>query len=301
MSAPGLMYIMYSCTRPARVKGDSKVTARSFRALGIASVLAMVMFALMGCGSSGSDTGQLQVSLVDAPIDADEVNVDISSVQVHNNTSGWVTLKSFDPSLRVNLLDYRTGGSSLLLADEPLQAGHYTQIRLMLSSAEIVIGDQTYPVDLTNVAQTGVRCNRAFTVADGELVALVLDFNAGKSFVNNPPGSDDYKLHPVMTMSPVNIATEVIGKVEVRDAMDNVLPLPDGTTVDVYTQGHIGDADYLVSGAFVETDGTFRIAVLAQGTYDFRVTAGTATKDLLNTVITPPSTDLGTIPVLALP
>ncbi len=56
-----------------------------------------------------------------------------------------------------------------------------------------------------------------------------------------------------------------------------------------------------MSGALVETDGTFRIAVLAQGTYDFRVTAGAATKDLLNTVVTPPSTDLGTIAVLALP
>lgn len=279
------------------------MVTKTARSLGAVFLVALAICMLAGCGGggAGSGTGQLRVSLVDAPLNADSINVDIASVQVHSDSGGWVTVQSYNPSLSVNLLEYSTAGSALLLADVPFKAGHYTMVRLMLSSASIVVGGQTHAVDLTNVTQTGVKCNGQFTVADGSLVAIKLDFNAGKSFVNDPPGSENYKLHPVMTMSPVDIAAEVVGKVELKDASDAVLPIPDGTTVDVYSQGHVGDAAYLISGATVAADGTFRIAVLPQGTYDFRITAGTATKDLLTISVAPPSTDLGVITIQASP
>lgn len=269
------------------------------QALCVAAATVLILGGLAGCGGSGggstTGTGTIRVSLVDAPANAEAVNVDISSLQVHSSGSGWVTVKDYSPALRVNLLDYRSAGNALLLADAPLQTGHYTMVRLMLSSAEVVIGGQSYAVDMSNVAQTGVKCNGQFTVAAGQLVALILDFNAGKSVVESPSGSDNYKLHPVMTMSPVNIASEVIGKVEVKDAEGNALPVAEGSTVDAYVQGHVGDAAYLVNGTAVAADGTFRIAVMAQGVYDFRVTAGTLTQDLTSVSVNPPQTDLGTI------
>lgn len=266
----------------------------------ILAVMIAAAFVLAGCGGGGnnSGTGTLRVSLMDAPLDADKIYVDITSVQVHSDTEGWVTVKEFTPAQHVNLLDYSTDGNSLMLAEAPLKAGHYTMIRLMLSSASIVVGGETYPVDISNVTSTGVKCNGQFTVGDNQLMALMLDFNAGKSFVNNPVGSTNYKLHPVMVMSPVNMATVVTGTVAVKNADSTAAPIPDGTTIDVYTQGHVGEADYLVSGAEVDlTTGDFRISMLPQGTYDFRVTAGTVTKDLLATSVNPPSTDLGTIEV----
>ena len=257
------------------------------------------LFALAGCGGGGGSTGtgSLQVSLMDAPLNADKIYVDITSVQAHSVTDGWVTLKEYSPALHVNLLDYSTGGASLMLADVPLKAGTYTMIRLMVSASSIVVGGQSHDVDITNVTSTGVKCNGQFTVNTGQLMALILDFNAGKSFVNNPPGSANYKLHPVMAMSPVNVATEVTGIVEVKDASSAVVAIPDGTTVDVYTAGHIGDANYLVNGALVETNGEFKIGMIPQGTYDFRVTAGTTTTDLVATTVNPPTTDIGKITV----
>ncbi len=271
------------------------------RILSVFMVLAIgAMFALIGCGGGGgetSGTGTLKVNLMDAPLDAEKIYVDITSVQVHSVTDGWVTVKSYSPALHVNLLDYRTTGTSLLLADVPLKAGQYTMVRLMVSAASIEISGQSHVVDITNVMSTGVKCNGQFTVNNGELMALILDFNAGKSFVNNPPGSANYKLHPVMAMSPVNVATEVTGTVEVLDSGSNVVAVPDGTVVDVYTTGHVGDVNYLVSGAVVETNGEFRIGMIPQGTYDFRATAGTATQDVLAKTVNPPTTDIGKITV----
>jgi hypothetical protein len=264
----------------------------SFMAL--AGMLALALWALAGCGGSSSGTGQLQVRLVDAPLAADEVNVTITGIQVHETGGGWVTVKEYDPPLEVNLLEYASSGQSLLLADEPLDAGHYTMVRLMLSSAEVVIGSGTFPVDLTNVEQTGVKCNGQFTVEEGQLMALMLDFNAASSFVDT--GGGTYMLHPVMTMSPVDIATQVTGKVEFQDGSGNPIALPADVTVRLYLPDHAGDDAYLVGNVSVETDGSFELDVIAQGTYDLQVyQADTAVKTVEDVIITAPTTDLGTI------
>ena len=260
--------------------------------IALAGLLALAVWALAGCGGSSSGTGQLQVRLIDAPLTADEINVSIASVQVHAAGGGWQTLKEFDPPLEVNLLEYASG-QSLLLADEPLDAGHYTMVRLMLSSANIVVnpGDDPVPVDLTNVEQTGVKCNGQFTVESGQLLALTLDFNAGRSFVDT--GGGTYMLHPVMTMSPDTDATLASGKVE----FEGQTTVPDNVTVNLYTPDHPGEVDFLVASADVSTtDGSFQFGMVAQGTYDLQVYQGdTAVKTVEDVIITAPTTDLVTI------
>jgi len=266
-----------------------------FRFIALAGILILAAWALAGCGGDSSGTGQLQVRLVDAPLAADAINVMITSIQVHESGGGWVTVKEFpSDNPPINLLDYSSGKGSLLLADEPLDAGHYTMVRLMLSSAEVVIGSETHPVDLTNVEQTGVKCNGQFTVEEGQVMALILDFNAASSFVDT--GGGTYMLHPVMTMSPVDIATQVTGKVEFQDGSGNPIALPADVTVRLYLPDHAGDDAYLVGSVSVETDGSFELDVIAQGTYDLQVYQGTTlVKTVEDVIITAPTTDLGTI------
>jgi hypothetical protein len=240
------------------------------RRLGVAAVVGIAAIAawmLIGCGgSSGGGTGQIQISLVDAPLAADAVYVDIASVQVHSAGDGWITLKEYSPALHVDLLQYSTGGESLMLADCPLGAGHYTMVRLMLTAAEVVVGGQPHQVDLQNVEQTGVKCNGQFTVEEGGLMALILDFNAERSFVAT--GSGDYMLHPVMSMSPVNVAATVTGSVQFQGGSGTP---PFSTVINLYTPGHVGEADFLVASTSLGADGAFTFDVVAQGTYDLEV------------------------------
>lgn len=259
------------------------------------AVLAAVIWILIGCGESASSAGggQIKVSLIDSPMNADEVNVSISSIQVHKSGGGWVTVKEYKPALSVNLLEYRNGGSSLTLADCPLAAGHYTMIRLMLSGAEVVTGGQHSPVDLQDVAQTGVKCSGEFTIEDDQPTALVLDFNADRSFVHQ--GGNRYVLRPVLAMSPSNIASAVTGKAQLPE----VFPAQstDGWVANIYQPGHAGDPDYLVAGADVSPqDGSFRFDVVPQGRYDLQIVAKdrviVTTKDV---VVTAPATYLGVI------
>lgn len=284
-------------------RNRKKMFKRCLSILTVAVLLIAFTWVLTGCGGSGSNsgTGSIKISLVDAPLNADEVYVDIQSVQVHNAGSGWTTVKEYPTPLHVNLLDYSKDGNSLLLAESPLSAGHYTMVRLMLTAAQVVVGGQTYDVDINDVKQTGVKCNGEFTVADNSLVALILDFNAGRSFVKT--GNNTYKLHPVMTMSPVNVAAELTGKVELKDAQGAVLPTPDNLIVNVYRNGHV-EGDLPISSTTVDdTNGTFRFAVLIKGTYDIEVLQGDETNGFTSlykqtgVVVTTPSTDIGTITI----
>lgn len=261
------------------------------RQVALAGMLILAAWALAGCGGSSSGTGHLQVRLVDAPLVADQVNVSIASVQVHAAGGGWVTVKEFDPPKPVNLLEFAAGsGKSLLLADEPLEAGHYTMIRLLLSSATVVVGGVSHDVDLTNVEQTGVKANGEFTVESGQLLALTLDFNAERSFVGT--GSGTYMLHPVMTMSPDTDATLVNGVVDFEGSDAELVDV----TVKLYTPDHAGDEAFLIAEIAVGPDGTFLSGIVPQGTYDLQVYQGTTlVKTVEDVIITPPTTDLGTI------
>lgn len=278
-------------------KGKMFMAVLRLRQVALAGMLILAAWALAGCGGSSGGTGHLQVRLVDAPLVADEVNVTITSVQVHAAGGGWVTVKEFSPPLEVNLLDYSSGKGSLLLADEPLEAGHYTMVRLILSSASIVLtpGGDPVPVDITNVEQTGVKCNGEFTVESGQLLALTLDFNAASSFVNT---GGSYLLHPVMTMSPDLDATLVSGIVDFEGSDAELVDV----TVKLYTPDHAGDDAFLIASIAVNPDGTFVSGIVPQGTYDLQVYQGTtAVKTVEDVIITAPTTDLGTIIVPASP
>ncbi len=268
-----------------------------------AGLLLSAAWMLVGCGGSSSGTGtRLQVSLVDAPLNADAVFVDITSVQVHSEEGGWQTLREYSPALHVNLLDYRTGGQSLMLADTPLTPGTYTMVRLMISGAQVVVDGVSHDVDISNVAQTGVKCNRAFTVEPNQLMALILDFNAGRSFVDT--GSGRYLLHPVMTMSPVNVAASVTGTVAfTTDGTNPPATAPTDVIASLYQPGHVGEADFLVAGTTVAADGTLKFDVVPQGTYDLQIqytpAGSTTAQSYVQTgvVVTAPTTDLGTISI----
>ena len=180
-----------------------------------------------GCGSGGdgggatAQPGTLSVSLTDAPACGfDEVNVTVSKVRVHQSssaddkTAGWTDI-TLDPPRTINLLDLNDPTQAPKFALEslgetPLEAGHYTQLRLVLvdnngnqPTANWIVLSSTKavePLDTPSAVQSGVKLIHQFTVGSGQRVDLLLDFDACKSIVRT--GNGKYKLKPVIKVIP---------------------------------------------------------------------------------------------------
>jgi hypothetical protein len=264
-----------------------------------------------GCGSDGGGStqpGVLGVSITDAPACGfDAVNVTVSKVRVHQsdnaseNAAGWTDI-TLNPPRKINLLDLNNGALASL-GETPLEAGHYTQLRLVLdrntgqSLANSVVLENTtaeIALDTPSAIQTGIKLIHQFTVNSGQRVDLLLDFDACKSIVTRSNGT--YALKPVIKVIPFE-QNGIVGFV------DETLP-----NVVVSAQDNNGE---IVRATVPNADGKFFLAHLTAGTdvtYNVVITAdGHATAVISGvpvptiTSITAVSTSGAPIPVVTSP
>ncbi len=196
---------------------------RRYKGSTIGWLMVLLGTLLFGC-SSGSSTsaapGTLAVSLTDAPASGfDAVNVTVSKVRVHQSASasendeGWSDI-TLSPARKINLLNLANGALDGL-GQTSLPAGHYTQLRLVLSANtgtnianSIVLSGTTstaeIPLVTPSAVQSGIKLINEFDVASGQHVDLVLDFNALKSIVRR--GNGTYALKPVIKVTPLTLA-----------------------------------------------------------------------------------------------
>ena len=199
-------------------------TLRSYSKLFTWLMGLLLAVVLAGCGSDGgggAQPGTLGVSMTDAPACGfDAVNVTVSKVRVHQsdnaseNAAGWTDI-TLNPPRKINLLDLNdpTQPNRALesLGETPLEAGHYTQLRLVLVpnsggppfANSIVLSAQPnneIPLDTPSAVQSGIKLIHQFTVGSGQRVDLLLDFDGCTSIVQT--GNGTYKLKPVIKVIP---------------------------------------------------------------------------------------------------
>lgn len=180
---------------------------------------------LAGCGggASGDGSGTLRLAMTDAPACGyDHVYVTVTRIRVHQsasatgapNEAGWAEL--IIPPQRIDLLSL-TNGVLQELGSLPLPAGSYQQIRLVLSDAAmanaLVTSGSNTEIALTtpSAQQSGYKLQARFDVAAGQVVDMVLDFDACKSIVQ-AGNSGRYNLKPVVSVIP-RVSTAIEGYV----------------------------------------------------------------------------------------
>ena len=257
----------------------------------------LMVIALSSCGGGGqgalqpaaSQQGTLSVSLTDASAPGfAAVNVTVRKVRVHKSISasetdaGWADIVLMPPR-KINLLGL-TNGVLETLGQTSLPAGHYTQLRLVLSAntgsvpanSVVLSGTTTeIPLDTPSAKQSGIKLINEFDVLPGQLVDLVLDFDACKSVVRRGNGS--YGLKPVIRVLPA-VLTGIDGFV------DTAL-LGDGVMVSSQVSGTV-----VRSTIPDPLTGEFFLSHLAAGTYDVVITAnGHATAVIAGVPVNPVS------------
>ena len=192
-----------------------------------------------GSGSSdGTGTGTLALELADSSTDkyqavyitVDEVHVKSNSASSDDN-KGWNLAAS--PKKTYNLLNL-VNGVTAILGEEELAAGRYNQIRLKLGkkpeSKNNIFGDPhpyacyvifndgdeetatIKPLKVPSGYQSGVKLVHQFEVIEGEVVELVLDFDACRSVVQASNG-DKCILKPTIKVIDTLDKSVVMGMV----------------------------------------------------------------------------------------
>jgi len=97
---------------------------------------------------------------------------------------------------------------SILLSEEELAIGKYTQIRLFViyASVDIKLGESGVPVEIPSNLQNGLKLIHPFEIIEGEITELTIDFDAEKSIIKT--GNGNYKLKPTIKVTST-IVTEI--------------------------------------------------------------------------------------------
>lgn len=230
-------------------------------------VLLLFLINLSSCEKDPTEpsieNGTIIVHLTDAPADFDAVNITFSEISAHID-SDWVIIELQKDST-VNLLDW-TNGKSMILGQSEVPAGHYTQVRLKIKAAEIIVDNETFPLEVPSGAQSGLKFGLNFTIHPGSTYELVLDFDACKSIVTTGPKNDpkSYKLKPHI---------RVISKA-VSGAISGTVTNPEDMPVAYAIQ----NSDTTTSATVDTLNGFFMLSFLPEGSYTVSIedTAGKA-------------------------
>jgi hypothetical protein len=215
-------------------------------------MLASMAMWLMGCGESESTNSKIEVWLTDAPGDYQEVNIDLTAIEVHTEDgdaeSGWISLNANEGVY--NLLDL-TNGIDTLIGNIEIPAGKISQIRLKLGeNNSIKVGGETYDLSTPSAQQSGLKIQVHQELKAGITYKILLDFDVARSIVLT--GNGTYKLKPVIR----SIA-------EAQDGAIKGVVSPKESSPAVYA---IMNADTLGT-TFCDTTGHFLIRGLPAGSY----------------------------------
>jgi len=201
----------------------------------------------------------MKIYMIDAPSIYDSVVVCISRVDVHTAGSaendGWITLN--DSTRYFDLLQL-TNGANVLLGDAELDAGHYTQIRLIVTAESyIVLQGIKYFLNIPSGFETGIKLVHQFTIESGITYNLILDFDADRSILFE--GNGIFTLNPVIRVMPLATSGSISGQI-----------LPIEASVIVWT---VAGSD--TTSTFPNESGNFKLMALPEGTFDVNITSGT--------------------------
>lgn len=126
-----------------------------------------------------------------------EVNETQGNETNETDTAGWITV--FSGPRTIDLIAIKNVEE--LLGETNLDADKYTQIRLVVDNATVIINETSYEV---NVPSKNIKFIHPFTIEANKTTSLIFDFDADKSIVE---AGDKYILKPV-----IKVITEFEGE-----------------------------------------------------------------------------------------
>jgi hypothetical protein len=199
----------------------------------VTGIATVVLLAVGGCGGDGGGSGSMSLSLGDAPVDgAEKVVVLFTGVELIPNSGSPVTI-TFPAPKTIDLLN-DSGTASARLFSQPIPAGSYGQIRLLVvadgnpTNSYIVLSDGSmHGLQVPSGSETGLKLVTGFTVPASGVVDYTIDFDLRQAIVC-PPGQA-----PACTLKPVERLVDNTTVGNIQGQVSNTL-VTAGCTPGVY-------------------------------------------------------------------
>lgn len=224
---------------------------KSTRKLAGICLAPILLTACGGGGGSDDQTGTLNVSVTDAPVDGvAQVWVQFTAVELKPE-SGAPLNYEFDSPKTIDLKALTNGRIELLL-DEEVPAGEYNWMKLDVNAEldgiydSYVVDDQGGQIEL-RVPPDRLKLGNKFVVVAGGLSAFVIDWNL-RMGLTNPVGQDGYKLQPSLRIIDQNDYGTIAGTVDT-----NLLPPIDASCTSDANTGE-GNVVYVYAGSNIAPD-----------------------------------------------
>lgn len=245
------------------------------------AILPMLAGALMlgACDNpAGLDQARVRIELTDAPSDyIAAAVVTIGRIELLSNGAAPITV--VEQGGTYDLLQLQNGVTASL-GSVDVEPGTYTQLRMIVESAEVTLADgytftdgsTTKSIAVPSGAQTGIKIN--LTPAEGEEsgveirpgeTVLVVDFDVSSNFVmqgdaETPAGIQGFNFTPSLRAVVKDVAGSIAGTVTAPEGVKT-----EGLSVTATRDGAAeGEAP---AAALVAADGTFKVNFVAPGTY----------------------------------
>lgn len=222
---------------------------------------------------------RIQFKLIDAPDDNyTEVNVDIIDFQYQSNDeSGWVSFDGYPVASGTNIVDLTKliAGTSHVLADEEIEPGLFSKVRIVLGNMNtLVIDDGTQiPLKTPSAQQSGLKIHVDTNLEAGYSYTFVLDWDVKKSIVKAGK-SGNYNLKPVIRAHTEINAGNIDGLV--LETLDNeVFPL-ENVLIEVFESSDLQMTESITS-TFTNEFGVYLVSTLPIGSYTLKFTYSSAT------------------------
>ena len=254
--------------------------------------LGAAVLALAGCGESNGPSGDSRLSLLltDAPGDVLAAVVTIEEIYLQGE-GGRVVLR--DDPVTTDLLTL-ANDTYLLVDDAPVPAGHYGQLRFVISGGYLEVEEAggsaiyasspdylglpegavvTGELRMPSQAQSGLKVSvpEGLLEFDGDDQVLLVDFDVAESFGHQAGNSGAWVMHPVVRATDVIFAASITAELRLGDGV--VLPQVNGQDVTLAQAGAVlrdpNGNDHPLALADPDADGTFtaRWAFLFPGDY----------------------------------
>jgi len=182
------------------------------------SILSSLLAAACNDGGGGSgDTGTITMSVTDAkPLVPENVTnffVEFSEIWVHKSGGAWKQLALAESPHTIDLLQFQEGNTTELVPPAKLEAGKYTQVRIVVSSATLRFDNggttEDRPVEIPS-ENLKTDKNFLFDLPAETSVDLVIHFDLSMSLVVSGTAlNQTYTMKPVMHLfgDPLPAAT----------------------------------------------------------------------------------------------